>query len=152
MQRYVRWGLLALVLILGACRPGGMGTEPGANTSQEAVLEFLNAARAQDLQAISAVWGDEEGLARDRMERQELERRLILMSCLLRHEESRIGEAQRGEGGRLIHSVVVRQGTQEVTVPFTAARNRNSGRWFVQDFDTRSLQSFCSSPGASRLR
>lgn len=144
MQRHVLWGLLALVLLVGACRPSGMGIEPGAASSQEAVLEFLNAARAEDLQAVSAVWGDEEGLARDRMERQELERRLILMACLLRHDESRIGEAQRGEGGRLVHTVVLRQGTKEATVPFTTARNRRSGRWFVQEFDTRPVRDFCT--------
>ena len=88
---------IAMMLVLASvsCRPAAVGSgSGGADTAQMAVVEFLNAARAQDLQGISAVWGNDESPTRDRVDRQELERRLMIIACHLRHDESRIGAAQ----------------------------------------------------------
>ena len=51
----------------------------------------LAAATLQDIQAISAVWGDEKGMTRDRIARDELEKRTLIMICVLGHEKQTIG-------------------------------------------------------------
>ena len=154
MKRVLPWGVLMLVVLAaGGCRRGtGSGVEPGAHSSQEAVLAYLSAARAEDLQAMSAVWGNEAGLVRDREDRTSFERRLILIACHLRHEESRIGEAQRGEAGRTIHQVDLTNGARTVTVPFTTVRNSRSGRWFVEEIDLRPAREICTPQGGTTRR
>ena len=61
-------------IVVAACSTGGGGgggavsgggQMTGAASSQLAVEQFLAAARAQDLQAFSAIWGSERGPARE---------------------------------------------------------------------------------------
>ena len=127
-----RWSLLApvLLLVLAGC-PSRYGTAAtGARTSEAAVAQFLAGARAQDLQAMSAVFGDEVGPLRDREDRTQMEQRLIIMACHLRHDESRIAAAQPGESGRMLHRVELRQGEKKASPVFTTTRNAKSGQWF----------------------
>jgi hypothetical protein len=136
---------LVVLVVVAGCRtaPGG-GPAAGATSGEAAVLQFLEGARAQDLQALSAVWGNAESPARDRFERQELERRLLIMMCHLRHDESSIGPAEMGEGGRTVFPVTLTQGAKEATSRFITVRNTSSGRWFVEDFDLRPLRDHCT--------
>jgi hypothetical protein len=139
--------VFAALALMAGCRAGAVGgAAPGAASSEAVVREFLNAARAQDLQALSAVWGNEDSPTRDRIERQELERRLLIMMCHLRHDESRILEAQAGEAGRTVRPVELTQSAQKVSTTFTLVKNRRSGRWFVEDFDMRPLVGLCTRP------
>ena len=138
--------LVVLFAIMGCHRPA-RGPEAGATSSEAAVRQFLFAAKAQDLQAMSAVWGNAESPMRDRADRQQLERRLLIMVCHLRHDESRIGEAQTGEEGKLLHRVELTQGDKKASPSFTAVRNTKSGRWFVESFDLAALQGFCTAGG-----
>lgn len=146
MRRLVT--LVVLVMLVG-CRSTSSGRAPGTaegeTSGEAAVLQFLEGSRAQDLQAISSVWGDEEMPTRDRVQMQEWERRLLIMMCHLRHDESSIGPAQMAEGGRTVFPVTLRQGDKEAISMFTVARNRRSGRWFVADFDLRPLRDHCTS-------
>lgn len=144
---------IAMMLVLASvsCRPAAVGSgSGGADTAQMAVVEFLNAARAQDLQGISAVWGNEESPTRERVDRQELERRLMVIACHLRHDESRIGPAQMGEGGRTVFGVTITRGTQTATLPFTVVKNRRSGKWFVEDLDLRPAAPICNAEPMTR--
>ncbi|HVH40048.1 MAG TPA: hypothetical protein VM764_08490 [Gemmatimonadaceae bacterium] len=147
--------VFAALVLFAACRPGSTGAPaPGASSSDAAIRDFLSAARAQDLQALSAVWGNAEGPARDRMERQELERRLLIMMCHLRHDESRIGQSEAGEAGRTLNSVELKQEGKIASTKFTTVRNTKSGRWFVEDFDLAPLRAFCTKmppPGGGRV-
>lgn len=148
-----RLGIAMLVLLsVVACGPKITPSSgvTGATSSEEAIVTFLGAARAQDLQAVSAVWGNDESPTRDRVERQELERRLMIIVCHLRHDESRIGSAQSGEGGRTLHQVELTKGTIKATVPFTTVRNSKNGRWYVEDVDLRSAREICSSEQMTR--
>lgn len=147
-----RLGLLLLVLLAAVgCRAAAVPTgSTGAATSTEAVVAFLGAAKAQDLQAISAVWGNEESLTRDRVERQELERRLLIINCHLRHDESRIGVPQMGEAGRTLLSVEILKGDVRATVPFTTVKNARNNRWYVEDVDLRAARDICNSTPMSR--
>ncbi|MCW5827378.1 MAG: hypothetical protein KIT38_12600 [Gemmatimonadaceae bacterium] len=122
----------------------------GGATSTEAVMLFVEASRRQDLQAMSMVWGNEESLTRDRVDRAELERRLLIIVCHVRHDESRIGAAQLGEAGRVIHRVETVRGSRSATIPFTTVKNSRSGRWFVEDIDLRPAREICNAEPVTR--
>lgn len=147
-----RLGLSVLVLLTAAgCRAGAVPSgSTGAASSTEAVVAFLNAAKAQDLQAISAVWGNDESLTRDRVDRQELERRLLIITCHLRHDESRIGAPRLGEAGRNLMNVELVKGTLQATVPFTTVRNPRNDRWYVEDIDLRPARPICNAEPMTR--
>lgn len=123
---------------------------PGTESSETAVAQFLDAARGGDLQAMSAVWGNAESPVRDRASRQEVERRLLIMTCHLRHDESRIGPATPGEAGRVLHRVELTQGDKKGSPVFTTVRNAKSGRWFVEAFDLEAVRAFCATSGTVR--
>ena len=142
-MRRVLSSLLVLVAIFGCHRTVG-GPEAGALSSTAAVEQYLSAAKAQDLQALSAVWGNAEAPVRDREDRQQLERRLLIITCHLRHDGSRIGAAQPGASGKLLHRVELTQGDKKASPMFTTVRNTKTGRWFVEDFDFKSTASFCT--------
>jgi hypothetical protein len=141
---------LLLVLAVAGCRPKPMAGVSGADSAQMAVVEFLNGSRAEDLQAISNVWGNDQSPTRDRVERQELERRLLVIVCHLRHDESRIGPPQLGEAGRTQFSVQLTRGTRSATVPFTTVRNVRNGRWYVEDVDLRPAREICNAEPMQR--
>lgn len=136
-------GLALLVLAVG-CRKTTTSVGAGARTPQQAVVQFLDAARAQDMDQMSAVWGNAESPTRDRVERQELERRLLIMICHLKHDESRLAPAQMGEAGRMLLRADLKQGTKEATVPFTLVKNARTELWFVEDVDLRPAREFCT--------
>lgn len=141
--------VLVLVLLAG-CRPGAAGGATGASASDAAVQQFLFAANAEDLQAMSAVWGNQESPTRDRVSRQELERRLLIIVCHVRHDESRIGPAQTGEAGRVLHRVELKKGTLTASPMFTTVRNTRDGRWYVEDLDLRAVQPLCAASAPPR--
>lgn len=136
--------LTLLLAVAVSCRSVPVGPPSGAESPKAAVDRFLAAAQAQDIQAMSAVWGDESGPTREKIGRQELERRELIMVCLLTHDQARVAEAQRSEGGRLVMQVELRQGPLTATSSFTVAKGP-SARWYVQDFETIPLQNkgFC---------
>jgi hypothetical protein len=148
----IPWAVLLVLVFVGACRRSPGRSTDGANSSQEAVMQFLDAARAQDIQAMSAVWGDAEAPARERLERQELERRLIIIARTLCHDSATIAASTPGEGGRLVHRADITKGARTVTVPFTTARNRRSGQWFVEDIDLRPARDLCNTGTPSTRR
>lgn len=92
---------------------------------------------------MSAVWGNETALVRDTEGRQELERRLLILNCHLRHDESRIGPPQMGEAGRTLFRVELKKGTTNAATVFKTVRNRRSGLWFVEDFDLKGVRDLC---------
>jgi hypothetical protein len=145
---------IALLLVLGSlgCRPRAVvSNTAGGATSTEAVMMFVDAARRQDLQGMSTVWGNEESLTRDRVSRSELERRLLIIVCHVRHDESRIGAAELGEAGRVLHRVETTRGTRRATIPFTLVKNSRTGRWFVEDIDLRPAREICNAEPVTRM-
>ena len=135
---------LALLVLATGCRRANTTVGAGARTPQQAVVQFLDAARAQDMDQMSAVWGNAVSPTRDRVERQELERRLLIMMCHLKHDESRLAPAQMGEAGRVLVRADLKQGTKEASIPFTLVKNAQSDMWFVEDVDLRASRDFCS--------
>lgn len=143
------------LVLLAACRSAGTPVSGGsassgsggAGTPRAAVEQFLAAAKAQDMQALSNVWGDKDGLLRDKIGRPELERRSLISLCLLKHDQSRIADPTTGLDGGRIFNVDLTQGNLEASIPFTVVQGR-SARWYVQNFDLTALQhkGFCSMP------
>ena len=105
---------------------------------------FVGAANSQDLQAMGAVWGDEKGAARDNMDRNELERRLIILQPCYAHDRAQVLDEQMGmtPTERLVRIQLTR-GNRTKTLQFKVVRGP-SNRWYVGDTAYESVQAdFC---------
>lgn len=116
----------------------------GATSARAAVESFLSAARAQDLRGMSAVWGNEKGPTADRIKRDELEKRLIVLQCLLTHDKWEFAEdrARLVTGGRQEYMVTLYQKQLKGQTKFTTVAGQG-GRWFVEDLTLDGLKDFC---------
>jgi hypothetical protein len=124
--------------------PTRSGSTTGARDSQSAVRGFLEAVKNQDLQALSAYWGDREGLARDRYPMAELNRRELIMMCYLKHDRAEIlSDAPSPDGGRTV-AVQLTLGNLTASTNFQTVVGPD-GRWYVMVADITPLQRFCSS-------
>ena len=129
------------VVVSTATRPAASNATGGAD-APGAVRAFMSAAKQQDLQALGAAWGDADGPARDRISREELEKReLIMMRCLRHDRFDIVGEAPNPGGSRVL---VVKMTFKEISrsTNFTVVRGP-SDRWYVQKYDPEPLQPIC---------
>lgn len=138
---------MLLVLTLAACQPpsatGRGGSQlTGAATPQLAVEQFLNAARAQDLQAMSVVWGTARGPARDRMDRTELEKREVILQCYFTSDRFRVLNSIPAQDGRQAFRVELTRGGRTRTPTIYTVRGP-SGRWYVENLDMAAVRDFC---------
>jgi hypothetical protein len=144
--------VVGLLLAAAACRsPAGRGGDAsaaltGAPAPRAAVERFMAAVSAQDLQALSTVWGNKDGPARDAMSRDELEKRELLMMCYLTHDRFRIVGEEPGMGGRLGLRVEVTRGNLTRETSFLTVRGP-AGRWYVENADLTNMQAFCQREG-----
>jgi hypothetical protein len=133
-----------MVLLLAGCRGTPPGLMTGAATPEAAVTAFIGAAKAQDLQAMSSVWGDRRGSVRETLPRAEIEKRELFLMGLLCQDEFRItGKAPGIDGRQMVSVELVRRG---MTLPrqFTTVEGPSS-RWYVEDVELDdALQRFCS--------
>ncbi|MBI1809256.1 MAG: hypothetical protein HYR75_05100 [Gemmatimonadetes bacterium] len=144
-----------LLLLAVGCRSAGVGTpsagskSPGAASQTVAIDRFIAAGNAQDVQALLAAWGDENGSRRDHettaAERAEDERNAIILICHLKNTTHQIQDSKPGAGGRTFYDVDMTQGTAHARVRFTVAETP-SRQYFVADFDVVTMQhaGFCS--------
>ena len=139
---------IAGLLLLSACqRQVAVTTAPnpnvaGAANAREAVQLFMAAAKAQDLQAFSNVWGTSAGPARSTIAREELEQRSIILLCYLKHDSYRIAsETPAANSERML---LVESKYQELTrqANFFATQS-NSGRWFIRHFENEKFTDIC---------
>jgi len=126
---------------IGSVVSGGV---VGTTSAKSAVEGFMTAVKAQDLQTMSAIWGTANGAAREQMKREELEKRLIVIQCLLTHDTWRFAEdeARLSTGGRQQFVVEITRGTSKGRPKFTAILGP-ANRWFVEDVDVTALRDFC---------
>ena len=96
---------------------------------------FMGAVKAQDLQAMGAVWGSAEGAARDHMDRSELDKRLVILQGCYDHDRAQILDDRQGASGseRLVR-VQVTRGNRTKTPEFKVVKGP-SNRWYVGDTD-----------------
>lgn len=139
--------VLMLVVAAGCRRSVAVGSpapgEPGAPTPRDAVDRFMAAASAQDLQAMSLIWGTSSGPTISTMEKDERDKREIIMMCYLKHNRYQIvGEAPGPSGERVFAmEVMFKDLTRRTT--FKAVRGP-SNRWYVREFDNDALRDICA--------
>jgi hypothetical protein len=120
--------------------PGSGAT--GAATAREAVTAFMTAAKAEDLQALAAVWGTTDGSVRDQLSRSELEmREIYIMKCLRHDKYEVISDATAGSGGRVI-AVQVTKGNLTRSTNFTVVPGPQN-RWYVFNLELEKLNDIC---------
>lgn len=145
MERRVRkWIGSALVFAVIACSktPAPGVSLTGAAAPKLAVDQFLAAVRAQDLQAISVVWGTEKGPARDQIERTELERREIIMQGCYTHDRYRIVDEGPSPNGERLVKVEITRGKVTANPTFAVVKGP-SDRWYVRDAGIQSMGALC---------
>jgi hypothetical protein len=123
---------------------------PGARTSTAAVERFFAAVHAQDLQAMSLVWGTSKGAARDNMDRGQLEKREVILQCYFNYDTFRVlGESPTSEMRRMVRVELQRDGKTRTPTIYTVLGP--NGRWFVENLDMAAVKDFCGmapvSPG-----
>ena len=118
--------------------------QAGAANSRAAVEGFLTAVKAQDLRGMSAMWGNDKGPTADRIKRDELEKRLIVMQCMLSHDKWQFAEDRPRlvTGGRQEFIVELQMKQQSARTKFTTVAGQ-AGRWFVEDIDMATMKEFC---------
>lgn len=136
--------LLLMLLLAAACRPQGGDNLTGAADSRAAVESFLRAAKAQDLEAMSIIWGTERGPVRDQMERRQREQRQLVMMCYLNHDRYQILSETPGETSRTL-AVQLSRGSLTRSTNFVTVRGPG-GRWYVQEAAIQPLTDFCRAP------
>jgi hypothetical protein len=123
---------------------------PGAKTSIGAVDRFFAAVHAQDLQAMSLVWGTSKGPARDNLPRAELEKREVILQCYFNSNTFRVlGESPTSEIRRMVRVQLERDG--KVREPIVYTVRGPDDRWYVENLDIAAVKDFCAmapvSPG-----
>ena len=114
----------------------------GAASPRAAVLEFLAAAKAQDIQAMSVLFGTNGGPSRDNMDRGELEKRLIILQCYFSSDKYRITDEMPGENGHRILYVELTK-TGNIRTPRFYAIAGPGGRFYVDNMEIAAVRDFC---------
>ena len=116
----------------------------GAMSPKAAVEGFLLAVKNQDLQAMSMIWGNEKGLARDQFSREELEKRLVIMQCNLNHDSWSYAMGLDGttRAGEQDLRIELRQKNLKEQTMVTTIRGPGA-RWYVKNVDLTKLGPFC---------
>lgn len=113
----------------------------GAATSENAVIQFLDAAQNEDYEGMWTVFGTAEGPAIERFGVQETEARMVVLSRLLKHRDYELRVANlAGLGPDRTRYEVRMEGTRKgsVMVPFVTAHDDN-GRWYVEQLEADRL-------------
>jgi hypothetical protein len=123
--------------------PAIAGSTTGAASPREAVQAFMAAIKVGDLQAMSVVFGTQDGLLRDHVSREELDQREVITQRCLRHDSYKVlGETPSAQGTRTISVQVVLKDLTAAT-DFTLAQGPN-GRWYVSMLDLNNMQKICT--------
>ena len=149
--------VVALTLVLAACKSGGGGYGPatgvvGATGPRQAAEQFLASIKSEDVQATSIIWGSSKGPARELIrDRGELEKRILVMQCNLNHDSYRIITDVPGEGLKRNLKVELKRGSLTAQTTMVATKGPNQ-RWFIENTDLAPLRGFCSSQPQEQRR
>jgi hypothetical protein len=144
--------LIIVLALAGACRstttstgpsPVVRGNQTGATDPTAAIRGFMAAVKQQDLQGMGALWGDVDGLARDRYDRTTLEQRELIMMCWLKHDSFDIVGDAPNPGGTRAYVVSLASGGKSQSTTFDVVQGPGS-RWYVKSFDPSKLQENCA--------
>ena len=142
--------IFALLLVVGACSSGSRGGVTGgsgmtgAAAPRVAIDHFFNAVKAQDIQAMSNIFGTSGGPARDNIDRVELEKRMLIMQCFFNHDKFLItGESNQGSK-RIFQLELMRGNRTRNTSAVTVLGP--SERWYIESLDIAAVRDFCAEP------
>ena len=122
--------------------PPRASNQTGGTTPRAAVEHFLTAVRAQDIQAMSVIFGNSKGPSRDNMNREELEKRLVILQCYFNHEKSRFLAEFPGDGGhRIVEMEVTKQNVSRS--PNFYVIKGPSDRWYIDNMEIAAVRDFC---------
>lgn len=110
---------------------------------------FLKAANAKDIQAMGTVFGTKDGPARQTMDRTELEKRLIILSCYFTNDSARTVGEDRGTDGHRELRVELKKGNLTRQTTFFTIQGPGR-RWYVDNIDIAAVRDFCGNPGTGR--
>jgi hypothetical protein len=145
---------VAGLLLLAACSSAtqrNSGQLTGASGPQVATEQFLRAANAGDLQAMSAQWGTKDGPARESMERTQLEKRLTILACYFKHDSARIVADAPATGGHHDVRIELHKGNLVRQTTFYTVKGPGD-RWYVENMDIAAVRDFCGNPGTTAGR
>jgi hypothetical protein len=114
----------------------------GAATPAEAVSMILAAAKAEDLQALGAVWGDADGLVREKWPRSEFEMRAFYLAKCLRNDRFTIVSEGTSANDRRLANVRITKGAETALTTFRLVTGKN-GRWLVENAELAPLTRIC---------
>jgi hypothetical protein len=143
--------LLIVLLLATACKTTNVVPATStAGTPRLALDQFLRAVRAQDLQAMSDVWGDKNGPVRDSkvMTRDEAERRELILICYFKHDKFRVVGEQPAIDNERIMQVELTRGTISRTTNFFLAQGQD--RWYVRSADMEPVRDLCVDQGRKK--
>jgi hypothetical protein len=133
-----------------ATPPAAAANAPGAATAREALTKLLAAAKVQDVQAFSNVWGTKEAgpVRTDRrfMTVEEMEQRIIYMIRCLRHDSWSVKAETPVLNSQRQFTVELRLRNLTAQADFTATPGPEA-RWYIANFDTPKLGTICSASG-----
>lgn len=114
----------------------------GAAAPRLAVEQFLSAAKAGDLQAMSVVFGTNKGAARDNMPWNELEKREVILQCFFNADSYRIVSDTQGTDGHRVVRAELSKGTVSRQPNFFVVQGP-AGRWYVDNMEIAVVRDFC---------
>ena len=126
--------------------PAPVSNLTGGASARSAVEMFLNAVRAQDIQAMSVLFGTKNGPSRDNMNRDELEKRLVILQCYFNHDKFRILGESPGEGGHRVVATELTRGTNNRTPHFYVIPGPGN-RYYVDNMEIAAVRDFCRADG-----
>ncbi|MGZ8379586.1 MAG: hypothetical protein ACXW05_14980 [Gemmatirosa sp.] len=151
MRKIVGSALVVVAtLVLPACRSAApiQGSTPvaqagpGAGTPSGAIEGFLQAASANDPNAMARLFGTAGGPITEREGSEAVEKRMRALACYLTHDGSRIVDNLPGVGAGRAITVELKQRELTRRTRFSVVPGPG-GRWFVEQFDINSLSDFC---------
>jgi hypothetical protein len=103
---------------------------------------MLAAGKAEDLQAVGAVWGDTEGLTREKWPRSEFEMRAFYVVKCLRNDRYQILSEGTAANGRRVAVVQITKGPINAQTNFKLVKGK-AGRWLVEEAQLEPLTKIC---------
>ena len=157
-NRLANWKALPVMIFVAACAsaprtnpgsttpgPVNSGGTTGAAAPRLAVTQFLDAARAGDLQAMSVVFGTDRGAARDNIQWNELEKREIILQCFFNADSYRIVSETAGADSHRVVRAALTKGTVTRQPNFFVIQGPE-GRWYVDNMEIAAVRDFCGQP------
>lgn len=124
---------------------GAVSNATGGATPREAVDRFMAAAKIQDLDLMSQVWGTDAGPVRATINRPEWEMREVVFMRCLRHDSFRVLGESAAVGGERLLIVEIKFRDLTRSTNFYAVQGPEL-RWYVRQFDMTPVESICQRP------